>query len=291
MLRPARDVEMRAARLLLPPAFAAGAAETLVALSGAGAILGAVAIGWGHALSRQGEPACFPVLVHVVPSARRQGIGRALVAAAAAHCRADADGIRTWSAVANGSEAAAFLTAVGFARHRRMLFFETDGAAFHAMVERLRAGLERAGRIAAGSRIAALHEAPAKAVVALLAADFPAPAAEILRRLQRAEPDSFDLDRSVALFVGEELAGGLLYSWNDGLPAIDALAVAPSFRNTSAVVLLLTAATRNGLDGGATRFRFSCGEDNRDTIKLARRCGAKAIRVEAEYRLVSRRLD
>ncbi len=103
--------------------------------------------------------------------------------------------------------------------------------------------------------------------------------------------NSFDLDRSVALFVGEELAGGLLYSWNDGLPAIDALAVGPSFRNTSAVVLLLTAATRNGLDGGATRFRFSCGEDNRDTIKLARRCGAKAIRVEAEYRLVSRRLD
>ncbi|MGA9867797.1 MAG: GNAT family N-acetyltransferase [Acetobacteraceae bacterium] len=286
VVRPARDLEMRAARLLLPSAFISGAPETLVALSGAGIVLGAAAIGWVHALSRPSEPACFPLLVHVVPAARRQGVGRALVGAAAALCHGEADGIRTWSPIALGSEAAVFLDVVGFAPHRRMLFFETDGAAFHAMVERLRVGLQRAGRITAGSRIAGLHEAPAKGVASLLAGDFPAPATEILRRLQRTEPDSFDLDRSVALFVGEELAGGLLYSWNDGLPAIDALAVAPAFRGTAAVVLLLEAATRNGLEGGATRFRFSCDDDNRDTVNLARRCAAETIRVDAEYRLL-----
>ena len=284
VVRPARDVEMRACRLLLPATFTATAAPEMLVAAGEGGVLGAAAIGWFHL--RADPAACFPVLVHVIPQARRHGVGRALIAAALAHCGAEADGLRTWFPVAEESEASSFLLAAGFAPYRRMLFFEAEGATFHAMVERIRAGLERAGRIGAASRIGALREAPAEAVAALLADDFPAPAWEILRRLGSAVPDAFDLERSVALFVDGQLAGALLYSWNDGAPSIDALAVAPAFRGTSAVVLLLEAATRNGLEGGASRFTFSCDEGNRDTTNLARRCGARFLKAEAEYRLL-----
>ncbi len=286
VVRSARDVEMRACRLLLPAAFTASMVpEVLVAPDSEG-VRGAVAISWFHRADDPAGAVCFPILVHVVPPARRQGVGRALVAAAITHCRGDADGLRAWSPVPDGSEAASFLDAVGFTPCRRMLFFEAEGAVFHAMVERIRARLERAGRIGAASRITALREAPAEAVAALLAGDFPAPASDILRRLEATAPDAFDLDRSVALFVDGSVVGALLYSWNGGAPSIDALAVAPAFRGTSAVVLLLEAATRNGLQGGATRFTFSCDEKNRDTTNLARRCGATFLKAEAEYRLL-----
>jgi len=286
-LRHASDADMRACRMLLPMAFTAYGAPELVAAVQRGAadtLVGACALSWCNAPKPEAEPGGFPVMAHVVPSHRRLGIGRALVEAAAAWCRGDTTGLRTWLPVVDGSGEASFLERVGFVRHHRTLHFETGLAPFHAIVDGLRSRMQRTGRLPHGARIVRLADAPAWDVAALVAPEFAAPHAAILRRLSPTAPDAFDLQRSVALYVGTALAGVLIYSWNGGDVGIEVIVVAPAFRAGAANVLLLEAATRTALDGGAERFRFFCDEHTRDTLGLARRAGAAPTRIEAEYR-------
>ena len=76
----------------------------------------------------------------------------------------------------------------------------------------------------------------------------------------------------------------LLKRVEDGDVGIEVIVVAPAFRVGAANVLLLEAATRTALDGGAERFRFFCDDRTRDTLGLARRAGASPTRIDAEYR-------
>lgn len=284
-IRQALDADQQACRLLLPQAFGAETApEALVALDADGEIVGACALSWCNAPKPETEPSGFALLVHVVPARRRQGIGRALVEAAAAWARDESPGLRSWLPVEDGSGEAEFLRRAGFALHHRTLHFETDLAGFHAIVEGLRARLERSGRLPHGARIMPLRDAAAWEVAALVAPEFAAPHAEILRRLQPTEADAFDVERSVALTIAGRLAGVLIFTWNGGQVAIEVIVVAPDFRGGSANVLLLEAATRAAMNGGAARFRFFCDERTRDTLGLARRAGARPLRIEAEYR-------
>jgi len=254
-------------------------------LAGTPALLaGACAVSWFNAPKPEAEPGGFPILLHVVPPMRRQGIGRALVEAAAEWCRGETAGLRSWLPVAEGSGAALFLERVGFSLHHRTLHFETDLAGFHLIVDGLRLRLQRSLRLPDGARIVRLREAPAWDVAALVAPEFAAPHATILQRLSPAAPDAFDLERSVAIYLGETLAGVLIFSWNGGDVGIEVIVVAPAARGGAANVLLLEAATRSAMEGGAQRFRFFCDERTRDTLGLARRAGAAPTRIDAEYR-------
>jgi GNAT superfamily N-acetyltransferase len=287
VLRPASDAEMRACRLLLPAAFSADSApEAMVAIhTGAPEqVVGACGLSWCNAPKPEAEPSGFAILLHVVPAMRRRGIGRALVEAAAAWCRDETTGLRSWLPIEDGSPAALFLSQAGFVLHHRTLHFETDLAGFHVIMDGVRARLQRSGRLPAEARICPLREAAAWDVAALVAPEFAAPHATILRRLSATAPDAFDLQRSVALYFGEALAGVLIFSWNGGDVGIEVIVVAPAFRGGAANVLLLEAATRAAIVGGAKRFRFFCDERTRDTLGLARRAGAAPTRVEAEYR-------
>ena len=286
-IRAAEDADMRACRMLLPQAFAAESSpEVLVAVrrGAAGPLVGACALSWCNAPKPEAEPGGFPMLLGVVPSMRRLGIGLALVEAAAAWCRSETTGLRSWLPVPEGSDAALFLQQAGFALHHRTLHFETGLAEFHVIMEGMRARMESRGRLPDQARILPLAEAPAWDVAALVAPEFAAPHATILRRLSPGAADAFDLRRSVALYIGPELAGVLIFSWNAGLVGIEVIVVAAAFRGGAANVLLLEAATRAAMEGGAERFRFYCDERTRDTLGLARRAGASPLRIEAEYR-------
>lgn len=284
-IRPARASEARACRILLPEMFGAHAApDLLVAIGespgkpGAKRLAGAAGLG-----TVNGPKPGFPLLVHVVPGFRRRGIGRALIDAAIARVRDRTTVLRALAPVPAGSQAAAFLEACGFDQYETIRHFEADGASFVADIRRLRQRLQEAGHIPSGARVVRLLDAPPAPVAALVARIFGAQRTEVLARLDPCAPAAYDLEHSVALLLDGAVRGALIYNWNGGVPEIEVRVVDETVRGTWANVLMLERATQNGLDGGATRFRFFADERLNDTMRLARRAHAEEIRVEHHY--------
>ena len=287
LIRPANDSEMPSCREWLPEAFGPDfAPEMLVAvpMEDPAQLVGACALSWCNAPKPEVDPSGFPMMLHVVEAMRRKGVGRALIEGAASWCRDETTALRNWMPVPAGSDAALFLGQSGFSLHHRTLHFEANLSEFHRIVDHLRDRLQCTGRMPTAARLLRLHDVPAWDVAALVAPEFPAPHAAIMRRLTPGAPDAFDLARSVALLVGDVLAGVLIFSWNGGEVGIEVIVVAPSFRGGAANVLLLEGATRAAMEGGAKVFRFYCDERTRDTIGLARRAGSTPRRIDEEWR-------
>ena len=242
-------------------------------------LVGAAGVAW-HLVS---DPPGFPVYAHVLPSMRRRGIGTALMEAVVSACRHD-DALRlnAWFDVAIDSSAAGFLMAAGFKAVRQVFEYEASGAEFFGLIKAIHDRFARAGKLPASFRIVSLADAPPAAVAALVANHLPYASPSAIARVVSGT-SSHDSQRSVVLLDGDSVMGALLYSWNDADPIIDCWIVAPAARGTAAHLMLVEAATGNGLAGGAHRFRFSCTDDVRDTINLARRGGARQIATRLRY--------
>jgi GNAT superfamily N-acetyltransferase len=277
-VRRAEDREARACRRLMPDLFAPTHAPELWVAEEMGVLVGAAAASW-HLVS---QPAGFPVHVHVAPQARRRGIGTALVQTIAQAARDDAPALNAWHDVAQGSEAAAFLAATGFACVRQVFEFEADMKTFYDLIKVTYDRFAARGKLTADFHIVSLAEAPADQVAALVADNFALASASSLARVAQGT-SSHDPDKSVALLKDGHVLGALLYSWNGGDIGIDAWVVADEARGTSANLMLVEAASRRALEAGAWRFRFSCTDDVRDTINLARRGGAVQTATKARY--------
>ncbi len=268
--------------MLLPEMFTAEQSpDALVAVAGGGTPLlaGAIASGTVHGPGALG----FPAWVHVVPEFRRQGIGRALLAALADHCRGRTPMLRAMLPVAEAGQASDFLLACGVTDFDEIRRFETDTRAFHADMLRVRERLARRGGIPAGARMLRLREAPAERVAALIMAHFPNPRSRLLERLTPGAAEAFDLDNSVALMVDDRLAGVLIFVWQGRVPVIELRIVAPGFRGGWVNAWLLEAATRNGMAAGSEVFQFFAETRIADTMRLAARAGATLIRIERRY--------
>lgn len=159
--QPARPQDWAAGLALLPEAAEPGS-ELLIAWRD-GALAGAASLRWRTI----GTPPGFGIAVAVLPAQRRQGIGRALVAAAAALARGETAGL--WTAPLDGeSPQLAFALACGFAPRGRTFLLRAPLA--FALV-RLRLKTEAA--IAAGG-------AAARVVIRPLLADEVAAAARLV---------------------------------------------------------------------------------------------------------------
>jgi GNAT superfamily N-acetyltransferase len=288
-IRPAREAEMRACRMLLPDAFQPDRAPiALVACapdatspggspggSTDGALIGAAAINW----AATGDPPAFQVMVHVLADKRRGGVGRALLNATEAAVRGEAPALQPWSPLTEGSEAASFCLANGFTLHHRMLHFAAEAAALEAMLATYRAKLDRAGWIPPGARVVALHAAPAPEVAQLVSREFHLDPAAFLARLRGAAGRPFDAERSVVLLLDGKVVGAQMASLGaDGIPDIEANVVIPTLRRGWANLLLNHESARVGLAKGSRRFRFFCDERVIDTVNFARRGGAERTR-------------
>jgi GNAT superfamily N-acetyltransferase len=278
-VRRAEDDEARASRLLLSEVFGVGQAPDLwVAIDRETSLLvGAAAIGWQPVFE---PPGCL-LHLHVPAPLRRRGIGRALVEATARACAGQTPCLHSWMAVSDGEAAAAFLSAVGFEPSRRALEFAATGSDYakaKVALDRLAA----AGQIPRGFRVVPLGEAPAEDVARLVAEHFRDAPVAALSGLARGV-SSHDREKSVVLLDGDAVRGALIYRWNDGDPSVDAWVVAPESRGSIASFLLLEAAVRQALESGAQRFRFTCSDDNTNTIGLARRAGATLVASRATY--------
>ena len=242
-------------------------------------LAGAAASGTVHAPNALG----FPFWLHVVPAFRRRGVGRGLLAAVAGHCRGRTPVLRALQPVPAGSRDAEFLTACGFTDFDEIRHFETGTRDFNTAMLRLCQKLERRGAIPATARVVRLRDAPADRVLSLIVAHFPGPLAPLRARLTPGQADSYDLDNSVAVMVGEQLAGVLINIWHGPVAVIELRIVNPAFRGSWVMPLLLEAATRNGMDAGCTLFRFFADTANADTMRLAARAGADLIKVERRF--------
>ncbi len=280
VVRPARDAEARACRLLMPEVFSPSyAPELWVALDPMGSgIIGAGAVVWQPMPPGPG----FPVQLHVIPSRRRRGIGTALLQAIADACSGHVECLHSWANEAEGGPAAAFCTAVGFVPRRRILDFDADLARFYAMIKPIHERLRKSGKIPSDLRIVSLREAPLEQVTALVRSQFADMPLSTMMALSQGLIN-YDQDKSVTLMRGSEVKGALLYLWNDGKPIIDVNVVAPDLRHGPANVLLLEAATRNALGARATGFHFRCDDHVRDTVNLARRSGASPTGVSVAF--------
>ena len=180
------------------------------------------------------------------------------------------------------SGAARFLAAVGFHETRQVFDYEAAGAEFYSRLKGIYDRFANAGKLPARFRIVTLADAPTDAVAALVAEHLPQASHTAVARVVQGT-SRHDAERSVVLLEGDTVLGALLYSWNTADPVIDCWIVAPAARGTAANLMMVEAATRYGLAGGASRFRFSCTDDVRDTIKLAERGGARRVRTKLRF--------
>ena len=281
-IRDALVSDMRACRMLMPDVFSAEhAPEMMVAFDASGALVGAASVAW----QAVGDPAAFPVSVHVVPDARRQGLGRALLDAIAALVRGEAMSLQPWSVLREDSAAAAFCLATGFTVHHRVLHFLGEASEMEAMLASYREKLDRAGWIPPGARVVKLPEAPPAEVANLVSREFHGNPAALLARLHGVAGTPPVPDRSVVLLLDGVVVGAQLANIAaDGILEVDANVVIPNLRRGWANLLLTHEGTRNSVAHGTKAFRFFCDDRVIDTVNLARRSGAERVAVDLVLR-------
>ena len=276
---PAAEHEAAACLALLPEVQGLPA-ELLIARRD-GALAGAAALVW----QSWSKPAGFPLSVHVLPDARRQGVGRALVAEAAALAGAETDGLWSRGPVAVEGEAARFMRACGFAPLKRQHHFQARIETLLEHVTPVLGRLRSRGRLPADARVIGLTEAPLEEVGWLVSAEFGGGPESALRWLSRRTVAGAErsLERSLAVMQGDQVAGVVLWRVDDGVAVVEARLVAPGWRGDWPSLLQLEAGLLAGRDAGLTEFRFDCEDTVRDTMNLARRSGGQEMARTATY--------
>ena len=182
----------------------------LLAAHREGEIVGAAALGW----ESWTRPAGFPVAVHVVPGARRSGVGRALIEAALDLIDGETDGLWSLGNLDEESAAASFARACGFKAEKRVLHFHMETRIFHDHLSRIVEHLRRRKRISADARAVALRDADMEGVARLVATELGSSPRRLHARFRAAvagdDPYGVDLDHSTVIMEGDHIAGALL---------------------------------------------------------------------------------
>lgn len=256
------------------------AAHWLIARRG-GAFVGAAAVVWREAA----DPGGFPLWIRTPAEHRREGVGRALLAAAEDLVRAETNGLWSMDPVPDASDAAQFMLSTGFAPTVRELRFQADIA---RMLDNLSGiiGRARARGGVPDFEIVGLASAPLEPLAWLLSRSLGGgPLATMdgaRRRLGRRDGD--DRDRSLVAIRDGNIAGVLLWRVDAGIAVIDAKVVAEAWRGSWVNLLMMATALEQGLSEGLSQLRFHCLETVRDTMTLARRAEARTVLSQALYR-------
>jgi GNAT superfamily N-acetyltransferase len=280
-IRPPRDVEGPACRLLLPDiGKVGGPIEALVAIQTAGPQLAGV-IGF-----HQAPAALLGVQLRVVRTVRRRGIGSALLRALVenARQRGAREIFGRWNSELD-PEAAAFAARHGFVEHSRLTAVEGPLDSVLAPVAATRDRMRAHGRIPQGARIVPLSAAPPDQVAALYAEHIihnPQLRTVLTARLESTRR----LELSPVLMLGEQVAGILLWSKEGQVAQAYARVIAPPYRGGWANGYLMAAALEAAAGAGARVARFEIPGGNRDTLKLARRMRAEVRGTVYQWRLL-----
>ena len=275
----ATDQEAPACLALLPEV--KGAAVELLVARRAGALVGAAALAWESWTT----PAGFPTMIRVLPSERRQGVGRALLAAAADLAGEETDGLWSYTYFAKTGEASAFLQACGFTSRLRQHHFESTVAALLAALEPMTALLRARGSVPEDLRIIDLAEAPMDDISRLVSAGLGGGPDSALQGLAARVCGGAPVggDRSQVLMCGAQVVGVVLWRVTGGVAVVDGKVVHPQFRGGWPNAILMEAGLLRAREEEVERFCFHCDETVKDTLALARRCAAVETETKAAW--------
>lgn len=276
---PAREHEAPACLALLPEVLGVPA-EFLIARKN-GEFAGAAGVVWAN----WAEPAGFNMAVTVLGSARRQGVGRALVAAAVELANGETDGLWSLRPTPVGSEAAGFLEACGFKALKREYYFQVGVSNLLDTILPIAERHRASGRIPEGAEVVYLSdtEVPIEEIGWLIAREFnnsPILHVDALRRRREDKKDA----SMVALFNGE-LAGVLLGRNENNIAVVDVRVVAKRWRPGWPNLLMLEKGLLLAKADGRRGVKFYCDETVTDTISLARRGKGEETDLKARYYL------
>jgi len=267
-IRPARDDEWQACRMLLPETFADlnGREYFLCTRQQAPRIVAA-------ASCRRTPQGAKSLRLHVIPPFRRRGIGARMID----HICGDVPAAEGLSEISKEKDAEPFCTRTGFLRVDGLTTVEAEMAEIRAYMSRLRDRMH----LPESARLISLAEAPMEQV-ARLHAEYIARAGELnpWRAVIAGNPR---LAPSVILLVDGRVEAILLGELEASLAIVRSRVVTPRFQGGWANTLLLAEALDRGWERGARRVRFSYSDSNRDTQKLARRFKAEVISVLAKF--------
>lgn len=246
-----------------------------------GRLAGAAAVAWRS----WATPGGFPLAIHVIPEARRRGVGRALAARAVDLARGETAGLWSLEPEPVDGPAAAFLGACGFILTRRQHYFQASIEALSTSVRPLAARLRQRGRVPANARVVKLADAPLQEISWLVSTEFGGGPFRALSGLQQRAGlgPTGEADPSLVVMQGDQVAAVMLWRIEDGVAVIDARVVAPQARGDWANALLLDESLEQIRALGIGDFRFHCDEDVADTLSLARRCGAREVSEKGLY--------
>jgi GNAT superfamily N-acetyltransferase len=228
----------------------------------------------------------WDVALRVVKPERRRGVGTRLLAALTEEAASRSiSALRVRAEPSEHSEAEPFLLPAGFVRRERRFHFEADLAATREILRAYIDRMREEGWIPPEARVVPLCEAPLEGFARLMEDHFGRgnEAEDVLGRW-RLRLGRGEITHSPAVLVGETPAALLVGE----TPAGDcfrvlAEVVAPAYRKSWASALLLSAAAETALRLGGRTYRFDCTPDERDTIRNARRFGARTTRTVDTY--------
>ena len=274
-IKPALEAELAACLALIP--LARGLPVEFLLARNEGRLAGAAAVLWRS----WSTPGGFPLMIEVLPDERRRGVGRALVAGAAALVAREAPGLWSAQALDLAGDQAAFLAACGFLPRKRQHHFQVRADEIQARIGRLMARLRARGLVPDDARVVPLAEAPLPEVGWLVSADFGGGPFSAHRRLRQRE--AMAGDRSLVLLVGEEPAAVLLLHREGEIGFVDIRLVAPGWRRSWPLPLVMEEMLRRGEADGLKHWRFLSDETNRDTMSLAHRQDAQTLAEQAYF--------
>lgn len=225
------------------------------------------------------------VRLRVVIPLRRLGIGTALLHRVvkeasnwgAKHVFAPVDGTAD-------AGAAGFLVKRGFVRHSRLTTAEGPIEKMLASIRKTRERLASRGRLPGEARVVTFADAPREQVAELYAAHIvhnPDLQSALESRRQRDD----QLANSIALMVGDRVAGILLWTMEEGVAHVHARVVRPEYQGGWVNAVMLAEGMERAWKAGARRTRFEIPGKNQDTMKLSRRFRADLLETVEQFRL------
>jgi hypothetical protein len=223
----------------------------------------------------------FRCLVRVLPEHRRQGIGRALIAAVQAEARRwNLPYLHAWHPVdAHGAEAAA-LQALGFRTLSLMHHFVGSTERSLLASARLEASLRARRAEQGGVVVAPLHTVPRDQVVSLYQRQLGGSGEAIGQHIAQVLGDEAARALSVAAWDGQRVHGFLLLALKSGMPHADFWVTEPDQRHGWVAALMLHESLRRLAAAGFTQHRFHCNEHVRATMNFARRSQAECVALQ-----------
>ena len=246
-----------------------------------GAFAGAAALFWRS----WSTPGGFPLWLRVPEVHQKQGVGRALVEAARALARGETAGLWSMTPVADGSPAAAFLTACGFDARRREHHFQADIAIMLSVVSAKAEQARARGGAAARAELVDLTERHLEAVSWLISGEMGGgPLANLRGARQRmASPKGEHWRGSQVALVDGEVAGAILWRMEQGVGVVDMAVVAERWRREHLTVIMMERCMALCLAEGVTQGRFHTQDSVENTFGVSRRLQSNATSTEARY--------